>query len=341
MVEPVFFSVLIPVYNVAGYVASCLDSILSQGWERMELVIVDDGSTDESGAICDEYAARDARVRVFHRENGGLMSARREALARARGDYFLFVDSDDQLLPGAFETLSAAIAESGADCLIYGLRREWPGGDRHAVCPASLCGRIHTDKREITKLILNDNSYNSLCRKCVKAGCFDGRDFSPWFHISRGEDLLQTTEILENARSFVFLPEELYLYRYNGSSIVHSICFDGYRADFALERFVYDWLRGQALFREEDWDRYRNHLLDELVIELKRICRGCSDRDNVYAAMESILAADFYRRFLAAGYRGSGGGIRRPFNRFAVYLLQKRRFDALYLFCTRVYRGSR
>ena len=104
---------------------------------------------------------------------------------------------------------------------------------------------------------------------------------------------------------------------------------------------MYDWLRGQALFREEDWDRYRNHLLDELVIELKRICRGCSDRANVRAAMESILAADFYRRFLAAGYRGSGGGFRRPFNRFAVYLLQKRRFDALYLFCTRVYRGSR
>ena len=121
MAESVFFSVLIPVYNVEPYLRECLDSVLSQGWEKLELILVDDGSTDQSGAICDEYAKNDPRIQVVHKPNGGLMSARRAALERARGDYFLFADSDDRLLPGVFETLSEAINASGADCLIYGV----------------------------------------------------------------------------------------------------------------------------------------------------------------------------------------------------------------------------
>ena len=124
MAEPVFFSVLIPVYNVETYLCECLGSVLSQGWEKLELVLVDDGSTDRSGAICDEYAKSDPRIQVVHKPNGGLMSARRAALARARGDYFLFADSDDRLLPGVFETLSEAIGSSGADCLVYGVTRD-------------------------------------------------------------------------------------------------------------------------------------------------------------------------------------------------------------------------
>ena len=341
MAESVFFSVIIPVYNVAPYLRSCLDSILDQGWTALEALLVDDGSTDESGAICDEYAARDSRVRVFHRENGGPFAARCYAVGQAKGDYCVFVDSDDQLLPGAFETLDAAIRASGADCLIYGARRETPGGELHVVSPPALCGHLMTDRRAVLNILINDNTYNALWRKCAKASCFDGRDFSPLYHIRLGEDLIQSTEILENARSFFFLPQELYLYRLNSASITKTVCYDGYTADFTKYRYVLDWMRALKLFEEEDFDRYRNYLLDELVIELKRICRFCSDRENTVAAVESILNDDFYRDFLRTGYRGGGGGLRRPLNRFAVALLQKRRFDALIFFCTRVYRGGR
>ena len=114
---------------------------------------------------------------------------------------------------------------------------------------------------------------------------------------------------------------------------------ENYRADFEKERFLLDWLRKLAVFDEADYDRWRNHLLDELVIELKQICRRCSDRENAVAAMESILAADFYRTFLAAGYRGGGGGLRRAPNRVVIGLLQGRRFDALRFFCTKIYRA--
>ena len=339
MAESVFFSVLVPVYNVSAWLHDCLDSILDQGWEKLDVVLVDDGSTDESGAICDEYAAKDARVRVFHKSNGGLMSARRYGIERARGDYVLFVDSDDKLLPGVFAALDRAICESGADCLLYGIRMETPKTEWHILNPAPLCGRLITDKREILRLMIGDDSYNSLCRKCVRASCFDGRDFSPWFHISRGEDLIQSTEILENARSFYLLPEEFYLYRFNRASITRSVRFDGYRADFTLERFFRDWLKGLDLLEEADFDRCRDAMLDRLVIELKRICRWGEDRENARAAFDSILDDGFYREFLVQGYSGADSGLRRTLNRVVIGLLNKRRYAALIFFCARVYRA--
>ncbi len=338
MGDSVFFSVLIPVYNVEPFVGECLDSILTQGYENLELLVVDDGSTDKSGILCNEYAARDARVHVFHKPNGGLMSARRYAIERARGDYILFVDSDDSLLPRAFETLDRAVRESGADCVIYGARSDAPGGVLHAVNPGPLCGQVLRDRRQVTGIVLSDSTYNALWRKCVRRNCFDGRDFSPWFHISRGEDLLQSTEILENAESFLFLEDELYLYRYNSSSITHSVRFTGYRADFTLDEFVYAWLRRLSLFDEADYARYRDHLLDTLVIEIKRICRGCPDREDRNAALRSIRDAAFYRDFLSKGYSGASG-LRGVLNRRALQLLDQGKFDALVFFCTRVYRG--
>lgn len=338
MDNAIFFSILVPVYNVAPFLRECLDSMLGQDYERLELLLVDDGSTDDSGQICDEYAARDARVRVFHKPNGGLMSARRYAIERAKGDYYLFVDSDDSLLPGLLPTLNARIRETGADCVIYGARTETPAGVLHAANPGPLCGQVLRDRREVVSLVLSDSSYNALWRKCVRAGCFDGRDFSPWFSISRGEDLIQSTEILENAGSFLFLPEEFYLYRHNSASITRSVRFDGYRADFTVDEFVYAWLRRLGLFDAADYGRYRDRLLDVLVIEIKRICRGCADRADRNAALASIRDASFYRDFLAAGYRELSN-MRRRMNRTALRLLDRRRYDALTFFCTRVYRG--
>lgn len=339
MAEPIFFSVLVPIYNVSRWLRPCLDSILNQGWERLELLAVDDGSTDDCGKICDEYAERDKRVRVFHKPNGGLMSARRYGIERAKGDYSLFVDADDMLLPGALETLSRAVADSGADLILYGLTRELPEGTLHVRCPEAMCGRVLTDRRALLNYVLHDSTCNNLVRKCVRSSCFDGRDFTPWFHVSRGEDLLQSTEIYENARSFYFLPDELYFYRLNSASITRSIDFDRYKADFTLERFVYDWLTRLGIFDAADLARWRDHLLDELVIELKRICRFCSDKAHIKSAMDGIRRADFYREFLSAGYSGGGGGPRRALNRLACSLFSHGRDDALILFCAKIYRG--
>ena len=115
-------SVIVPVYQVEAYLPQCIDGILAQTFRDFELILVDDGSQDRSGAICDEYAGRDERVRVLHKENGGLSDARNAGLEQANGDYFLFVDSDDFIAPMMLERLYAGAQREGADLAICNFR---------------------------------------------------------------------------------------------------------------------------------------------------------------------------------------------------------------------------
>lgn len=114
------FSFIIPVYNVEPYLSECLDSVLSQDFEDFEVCVVDDGSSDGSSLICDEYAARDRRIKLCHQENGGVSVARNRALDMATGEYIWFVDSDDYVLPGALSYLDAVIGDSGCDTVFFG-----------------------------------------------------------------------------------------------------------------------------------------------------------------------------------------------------------------------------
>ena len=96
-------SVIVPIYKVEKYLARCVDSIINQTYKNLEIILVDDGSPDGCGAMCDEYAKKDERIKVIHKENGGLSSARNAGLDIATGDYIAFVDSDDRLSSDAYE----------------------------------------------------------------------------------------------------------------------------------------------------------------------------------------------------------------------------------------------
>lgn len=104
-------SVIIPVYNTEKYLPRCVDSVLGQSFQDFELLLVDDGSTDGSGFICDAYSEKDSRVSVFHKENGGVSSARNVGLKEAKGDWISFVDSDDELLPDGLQVMVGGISE--------------------------------------------------------------------------------------------------------------------------------------------------------------------------------------------------------------------------------------
>ena len=108
-------SVIIPVFHVEAYLRRCLDSVLDQTYENMEIILVDDGSDDGCPAICDEYARMDSRVKVIHQKNAGLSGARNTGIDQAEGRYLAFVDSDDYLVPEFLERLHEACAETGSD----------------------------------------------------------------------------------------------------------------------------------------------------------------------------------------------------------------------------------
>ncbi len=116
-------SVIIPVYNVERYIRRCLDSVLAQEGVSLEVILVDDGSTDSSGAICEEYAKKDGRIRVLHQKNGGLSSARNAGLAVAGGEYVGFVDSDDWIAKDMYAYLLRLIQTFHADVSVCDYKR--------------------------------------------------------------------------------------------------------------------------------------------------------------------------------------------------------------------------
>jgi len=120
MQQDILVSVIVPVYNVEEYLGRCVDSILAQTYTNLEVILVDDGAKDSSGAICDEYAARDARVRVIHKENGGLSSARNAGIDAAKGDWLEFVDSDDWIEPDAVESMLTLALEHRTELVVAG-----------------------------------------------------------------------------------------------------------------------------------------------------------------------------------------------------------------------------
>lgn len=130
-------SIIIPVYNVEKYLRRCIDSILSQTYTDFEAILVDDGSTDESGKICDEYALKDSRIKVIHKKNGGVSAARNSGLDVAVGEYVAFCDSDDYLSADYLEVIFNSLKENNADCVVCNYTKvlengEVVGGSNHA-----------------------------------------------------------------------------------------------------------------------------------------------------------------------------------------------------------------
>ena len=160
-------SVIIPVYNVEPYLEKCLDSVLKQTYKDMEILIIDDGSTDRSGAISDEYAAKDSRIRVFHTENRGLSAARNLGLDNAVGGYIGFVDSDDWIEPDMYEVLLKKAEETGADIVECGVFKEYPDKTVEHQRPDRVMYKI-----EAIRALVNRELSNSVWNKVWVKSCY-------------------------------------------------------------------------------------------------------------------------------------------------------------------------
>ena len=119
------FSIIVPVYNVEDYLERCLDSIISQTFSNIEIICVDDGSTDNSGNICEEYADKEQRISVIHKENEGPAAARNDGLENIQGAYVSFVDCDDWLEPEMYTTMLQALNKEQADIIICGYTEDY------------------------------------------------------------------------------------------------------------------------------------------------------------------------------------------------------------------------
>lgn len=214
------FSVIVPVYRAELWLARCVESILGQTMPDFELLLIDDGSPDGSGAICDEYGARDSRVRVFHKANEGVAKAREFGVARARGQYLIWVDSDDWIEADLLEKVRVAHEEKGADMVVYGMQ-EWSNGQpgrRKLWEPQPL----EVWQRQVVHGMVNNLVLFSSCRSL-----WEGETLPECVALS-GEDNYMVVRLILKARSIESLPGMLYHYwRDNEASLTHA--FTGWR----------------------------------------------------------------------------------------------------------------
>ena len=158
------FSVIVPIYNIEKYLCRCIDSVLSQSFGDYELILVDDGSPDNCPAICDEYAKKDARIKVIHKENGGLVSARQAGIVEAVGDYIFHLDGDDAICDGALESAYEIINEMHPDIVSFSHRRVMDGEAGEVVHDLADEGLYNRDeiKEKLYPSLLCNESMRSL-----------------------------------------------------------------------------------------------------------------------------------------------------------------------------------
>ena len=255
-------SVIVPVYNMEKYLERCVDSILCQTYKELEIILVDDGSTDASPGMCDEYAKKDARIKVVHKENGGLSDARNAGLGVAVGDYIGYVDSDDWIEDDMYERMYKACVENGAQlcaCRYFCefADRTLSGGSGRA---------IPLLREELLKIYIGGHDdyiiYNSVWSKLFKRELVDGVKFPKG---RNSEDIMYTT------RAFCTLKRAVYI----------DTCLYHYVID--REGSIMNVSRGERMFNDEI-PFWREHIA---LIE-----------EKVSREMADFAAYHFWRRLL-------------------------------------------
>lgn len=255
-------SVIVPIYNVEKYLKQCLDSIINQSYEKLEIILVDDGSTDDCPCICEEYAENDNRIHVIHKKNAGLGMARNSGLDIATGDFVVYVDSDDWLEKTMVEKLLLAIDCEDADFVVCGYNKQFSNGNLFLSKPCCTTKTVFSHN-EIKDMVL----YPILGAKPDALNDVE-REMCVWTNMYRmsiikenrlrfvnerqylSEDLFYNINYIIHVKRAVFIPECLYNYRVNAFSLTNKYRDNRFELLCNLYRFEIDLLDKYDLYEE-------------------------------------------------------------------------------------------
>lgn len=223
------FSIVVPVYGIEKYLSKCIDSILAQSYTDFELILVDDGSKDASGKICDQYKEKDRRIKVIHKENGGLVSARKAGLQEADGDYIIPIDGDDWVDTELFAAMAELLIQyPGLDLICYGMYQGVNDG-RYLSKPVPECeGLYDVDKIKISifpHLIKGDNGVRfppNVWGKVFSRQLYQAYQLAVPNSIALGEDAAVTYPLVSQTKSMFITKQCFYYYRMNPNSMTKS-----------------------------------------------------------------------------------------------------------------------
>lgn len=226
-----FFSIIIPVYQCETTLSNCIESVLSQDERDYEIILIDDGSTDTSGEICDFYAGKfPGRFGVIHKPNEGPLIARIEAINLSRGQYLMFLDADDIYLPGILNRVKTTIQVHQADMVIFNHFRMFPNGKSQLYTPQYPDGKVFegTGLTQLYRDAITGANLNALWQKCIWRGLLPNLEK---LHVRMliGEDKLLSLAMIGNANKVVYLADGLYEYHITQESISHNLSLKHYQ----------------------------------------------------------------------------------------------------------------
>lgn len=218
-------SIIVPVYNTADYLSACLDSLLAQTYENLEIIIIDDGSTDNSPAIIESYAKKDSRIKTTRQKNQGLSGARNAGLKETTGEYVTFVDSDDMIEPSMLQDMIIALEDTNSDIAVCSFKEIYPNG-KIVHFNKNLPKKVYDTKSALKAMLQERGFMISTTMKLFPTKYF--KDIK--FPVGKlHEDVGTTYKLIQKARNIIFLPQEYYLYCHYGDSIISK--FNDHKLD--------------------------------------------------------------------------------------------------------------
>lgn len=250
-------SIIVPVYNAEKSIRRCVESVLNQGFEEFELILVDDGSKDSSGQICDEYAGKDGRVHVFHKENSGVSDTRNMALQHARGTYIQFMDSDDWITPDATSLMVRAARESACDMVISDFYRVV--GDRVSHKGDIEKGGLLSLEEFAAFMMENpaDYYYGVLWNKLFKREIIEAYGLRMDKNISWCEDFMFNLEYIRHTKTIYALRVPVYYYvKTKGSLASQGLSIT---KTIKMKRMIFEYYHDfyKSVLTEEDYEKNR------------------------------------------------------------------------------------
>ena len=204
-------SIIIPVYNIARYIDSCVKSIIRQSYENFELILIDDGSTDGSGEVCDQWAEKDSRIQCIHQPNAGVSIARNIGLEHCTGQYIMFVDGDDEIAPDMCEKLLKALTETDADVSYCGFYNIFSDKQEKNLPPYKMMNNVESLNALLTDISFFSSVWNKMFRRNT---IFSDEKFVKFsVDVAVSEDALWLTEVLNGVKKVVSVPDALYYWK--------------------------------------------------------------------------------------------------------------------------------
>ena len=290
----ILFYIVVPVYKAEKFIDKCISSVYNQSYRNWKLILVDDGSPDKSGEICDKYSAKDKNIITIHQENKGQIAARttgnKYILENMQPNSFVvYLDSDDTLENNALEIIKNIIRRDNSDMVIYQYQRVYPDGkiDRYNSNPYT---GIVSNKRELYKIVFSSPYYNSLCIKSISSDILEkNEDYSGYYNLRHGEDLLQSIYYYKYCNKVSFIDKILYNYNFNDTSVTNTINYDNYELDTTIREEVLKFLESENVWNSSDYKDYARKMQKLLENEIKQIGSlhvSNTDKLNLYRKME-------------------------------------------------------